>query len=342
MKEFWASSGYRLLARDAEGRLGLTDDFLRAYLSRPEMRPEPDSNAAERELHAELLAQPRAKVTEARLAFIADADARDNYRILLAFRDRLIKAGTLEACYLGIFAQAAAAGGRVMVPPLFVDQLAHAILRGLLEGQADAFRARAGELFFREQKASLQDNAILLADLETVEFHASGSSLGSLGRLVVEGQTPLRSIDLDVLNETNAEAYWERSERHDMVLDMRFGGAGLDAFCRLIEAWVGHFHGIKVEIQPVAQIRDERWRWHVGLDAEASGLLNALYKGESLDDDRLKRILALFRMDFADPEALRADLRGYPVYLAYAMTEDGIVRIKPQNLLVNLPLARRS
>lgn len=342
MKEFWASSAYRLLAPDAAGRLGITDDFLRAYVNRPELRPEPDSNAAERELHAELLADPRAKVSEARLAFVADADARDNYRVVLAFRDRLLRAGTLEACYQEIFAQAARNGGRMTVPPLFIDQLAHAIVRGLLEGQGDPFRARAGELFFREQKASLQDGAILLADLETVEFHASGSSLGSLGRLVVEGQTPLRSIDLDVLTEDNAGAYWERSERHDMVLDMRFGGPGLDGFCRLVEAWIGHFHGVKVEIQPVAQIRDERWRWHVGLDAEASNLLNALYKGETPDDERLKRILALFRMDFADPEALRADLRGYPVYLAYAMTKDGIVRIKPQNLLMNLPLVRRS
>jgi len=341
MTEFWASSGYRLLARDADGRLGVTDDFLRAYVNRPELKPEPDSDAPERELHAELLANPRAKIGEARLAFLGDKDARENYRVLLSFRDRLTKAGTLEACYLDIFAQAAA-GGRVSVPPLFVDQLAHAILRGLLEDKADPFRARAGELFFREQKASPRDGAILLADLETVEFHASGSSLGSLGRLVVEGQTPLRSVELDVMTEDNAASYWQRSERHDMVLDMRFGGPGLDAFCRLIEAWVGHFFAVEVALQPVAQIRDERWRWHVGLDAEATALLNALYKGEALDDEKSKRILALFRMDFADPTALRSDIRGYPVYLAYAMTPSGVVRIKPQNLLVNLPLARRS
>jgi hypothetical protein len=341
MREFWASSGYRLLARDDSGRLAVTDDFLRAYVNRPELRPEPSSNAAERELHAELLADPRAKIGEARLAFLADKDVRDNYRVLLAFRDRLAKARTLEACYLDIFAQAAA-GGRVSVPPLFVDQLAHAILRGMLEGETDAFRARAGELFFREQKASLQEGAVLLADLETVEFHASGSVFGSLGRLVVEGETPLRSIELDVMTEDNAARYWERSERHDMVLDMRFGGKGLDAFCRLIEAWVRHFFAVEVSLQPVAQIRDERWRWHVGLDAEATALLNALYKGESADEDRLRRLLALFRMDFADPSALRPELRGYPVYLAYAMTSAGAVRIKPQNLLVNLPLARRS
>jgi len=36
---------------------------------------------------------------------------------------------------------------------------------------------------------------------------------------------------------------------------------------------------------------------------------------------------------------LRADLAGRPVYLAAAMDEEQTLRIKPQNLLLNLPLA---
>ena len=32
-------------------------------------------------------------------------------------------------------------------------------------------------------------------------------------------------------------------------------------------------------------------------------------------------------------------IAGRPVYLGAAMTEDGVVRVKPQNLLFNLPLA---
>ena len=48
MQEFWSSSGYRLLSRDDNGRLAVTDDFLRAYLLRPEIRPVEDSCAAER------------------------------------------------------------------------------------------------------------------------------------------------------------------------------------------------------------------------------------------------------------------------------------------------------
>jgi hypothetical protein len=34
------------------------------------------------------------------------------------------------------------------------------------------------------------------------------------------------------------------------------------------------------------------------------------------------------------------DVRGRPVYLGLAMSAEQRVRLKPQNLLVNLPLAR--
>jgi hypothetical protein len=37
MPDFWQSSGHRLLATGTDGRLRLTDDFLRMYLLRPEL-----------------------------------------------------------------------------------------------------------------------------------------------------------------------------------------------------------------------------------------------------------------------------------------------------------------
>ena len=39
---------------------------------------------------------------------------------------------------------------------------------------------------------------------------------------------------------------------------------------------------------------------------------------------------------------MRADVAGRPVYLGLAMTADRLLRVKPQNLLLNLPLARSS
>jgi hypothetical protein len=38
---------------------------------------------------------------------------------------------------------------------------------------------------------------------------------------------------------------------------------------------------------------------------------------------------------------MRPEIAGAPVFLGLAMTPDGTLRMKPQNLLLNLPLARR-
>ncbi len=318
-RDFWLSSGFHLLARDDRGHLAVTDDFLRAYLLRPEMLPGAQSCAAEAALHEALLADPRQPVAAARLMALADADLRDNYRVVLRFRDRLVAGGTLEAAYLGLFR-----GGGIDLPPLFVDHLAHAILRNLLDGERDPFRLRAAELFFRSQKVSLDAGGIMLADEETVEQRGDRSG----------------STILDVLIEENAVTYWERSDRFDMGLDLSFGRPGLDALCRVLEAWVAHLLGIGVQIEPVGMIRDEHWSWHIGLDGEASAILDELYQGIAVDEARLAQILSLFRLGVRDPAAMRPDLRGRPVYLGLAMTQDRRLRLKPQNLLVNLPLAK--
>jgi hypothetical protein len=340
MRDFWRSSGYRLLDRvetTAGPRLAVTDAFLAAYLRRPEMAPVPESCAAERELHAALSAEPRLAVDDARIDADADADARENYRLWLAFRDRLTEAGTVEDAYLGLFTRHVHG-----IPALFVDQLAHVLARHAMEGTDNGMRARAAELLFREQSVTLEDGAILSADRETVEMYATTGGFGSLGRLMVEADTKPRTIELDVLNEENHQAYFSRDERHDTVLDLTFARPGLDALCRVLERWVEHLLGIKVSIQPVQRIDDQRWVWHTGLDSVASELLNDLYNGKEVNEARMERLLSLFRLEFADPSVMRADIAGRPVYLALAMTEGKTLRLKPQNLLVNLPLAARA
>ena len=37
MSDFWLSSGHHLVDRDADGRLMVTDELLKAYLARPEV-----------------------------------------------------------------------------------------------------------------------------------------------------------------------------------------------------------------------------------------------------------------------------------------------------------------
>lgn len=332
-RDFWRSSGYHLLRRGPTGTLEVTDDYLRAFLYRPELAPVEESCAAERALHAELLADPRIEVPSGRLAGIADPDARENYAVLLRLRDLLVGHGTLEGAYLAFLRT-----GRSDLPGLFLDQMAHAILRGLLDG-TDPFQARAGELLFRAQKVAVRDGSIMVADEETVEAARTSGGFGDLGRLVAESRTPLRPVELDVLTRDNADGYWDRSDRFDMVLDISFTRPGLDASCRVLERWVRHFLGVDVSMHPVQSIRDDRWVWHVGLDAEASRLLNDLYAGHEVGEDRMRSLLSLFRLEFADPGVMLARVAGRPVYLALCATPDGLLKLKPQNLLLNLPLA---
>ena len=331
MPDFWRNSGFHLLERDAAGRLRVTDDFLRAYYLRPEIHPVEESGPLERELHAALMAEPRLRVAEKELQSLEDADMQENYRILLRWRDRLVAAGTVEGAYMALFK------GAVDVPPMFVDQLSHVILRNVLDGTDDALRLRAGELFFREQKATIRDGHVLLADLETVAMHASGHRYGSIGRLIVEAQGDLGAADLDVLDRANAGLYWERESKHDTVVSFTYGRPALDAFARVLEKWIRHFLTVGVRVTPIRQIEEARWAWHIGLDAESTAILNELWAGNEVDAGRMRNILALFALRFEDAAAMRADIAGRDVYLGLS-AEDSVVRMKPQNLLLNLPL----
>ena len=330
----------------------MSDDFLRAYYLRPELRPVAESCASEIALHEALIDAPRMRVETEQIEGIADADVRFNYRVVLDFRARLLAAPSLEACYLGLFA-----GGNVGVPPLFIDQLAQIILRNILEDTDDPLQLRTAELFYREQKASLQNGAAMLADLETIAMHASGgvgsvggvggATGGGLGQLIAEAGAPFHRAEapfhgaqaLDVLDSGNAQLYWLRDERHDFVISMNHGHAAPAAFCRVMERWILHLCGVKVTLKPVPRIEEPQWAWHIGLDANSTALLNDLWRGAEVAPDRLARLLALFRLDFADAGEMRADIAGRPVYLAVCMSEEGVVRVKPQNLLTNLPLA---
>jgi hypothetical protein len=310
----------------------VTDDFLRAYYLRPEVHPVEESCDAERRLHASLMEDPRRNVLPGELDALQDEDARDNYKTVLKFRDRLLQGGTVEGCYMNLFK------GAVDVPPLFIEQLVHVILRNALEGSEDPLQLRAAELFFREQQATLQEGHVLLADLETVQMHAAGNRYGSIGKLIVEAQGSLGKVDLDVLDRANAALYWERESRHDTVISITYGRAALDALCRVIEAWVAHFLNLKTAVKPIRRIDEAHWAWHVGLDAESTAILNELWSGGEVEPGRMQRILALFALQFDDASAMRQDIAGRTVYLALSANEEGVVRMKPQNLLLNLPL----
>ncbi len=334
VRDFWRASGFSLLTRDAGGNLAVTDDYLRAYWRRPETAPVEESCQAELALHAELLKNPAKPLGEAELAKLADPDARENYAVVRDFRDRLVRAGTVERAYLGLFEEE-----NLSIPPMFMDQMAHVILRNMLESVTDPFRVKAGEILFREQNVTIEAGQVLLGDREVVNMLAATRGMGGLGQLISEAGVQSRQVNMDVLTPDNADDYWDRDDRYDMVLDLTFARPGLDALCRVLETWVRHFLKTEVEIQPVQEISDEKWVWHIGLDVTATEILNRLYAGEELPREIIENILSLFRLVFEDPNQMREDLRGRPVYLALCKTENGRLRLKPQNLLVNLPLA---
>jgi uncharacterized protein DUF6352 len=332
-REFWKSAGMHLVERGPEGWLQVTPAFLRAYYTRPEMHPVEESCAAEVRLHEELMADPLRPVEPARLDALADREAAANYRLVLDFRDMLVRAGTIEGAYLRSMRQES-----VSIPPVFIDQMVHLILRNILRDCSDPMRLRAAELFFREQNVSTDDNRLMLADEEIVEMHARTGRETGLGQLLAETGTPMKSVELDVLDDDNRDIYWPRSDRFDTVIDFRFGQPAPDAFARVIEGWLEHLLGIATHVEPRPSIEDADWRWHIGLDREATHILNALYEGKSLGLEDMARIVGLFRMRIRDERMVLERVRGKPIYLGLAMDAGKRVKMKPQNLLTNLPV----
>ncbi|CAN5889685.1 hypothetical protein BH11PSE8_BH11PSE8_16380 [soil metagenome] len=350
MQDFWPDSGFTALLRTPRGWLQPTDGYWRGFLAMPELALVDESGPAETALHEALLVEPSRTVGAAELAAVEDEDARANYTMFLGFRDTLLAAGTLEAWYLALMRS-----GQVALPPVFIDRVVLDIVRGLLDGSSNAFEARAAELLFRPQRLALTEGRMLAADRAVMDLLHETAGLGDIGRLLVQNKAPLAAIELQVLNADNADRYWEASGRRTFVLDMthevsndlghglRFtmtrADSGLKALASVLVRWVAHFLGVAVTITPLQRVVDASWRWHIGLDVEASAMLDDLYQDRPVDDDRLQRFVSLFRLDFASPDDMRTDVAGKPVYLGLAMTTDGVLKLKPQNLLLNLPLA---
>ncbi|QWD70759.1 DUF6352 family protein [Polynucleobacter sp. UB-Siik-W21] len=338
MSNYWPNSAYQTLLTSPDGQLLVTDDFLRTYLQRPELSLVPESCAAEQALHQRLTENPRIEITEQEIAAMADEDIQENYRVWLRYRTRLLAASSLEGFYMSLFK-----GDGVDVPPLFVMQLAQIFVRHILGDDAHPLEVRMGEIFFRTQKITvLEDSIVMAADEEVVTRNAQAGESGNIMDLLKGKSMLTKSADLDVLYEDNAAEYWTRNEDFDFAVQLNFGHEPINHFCRVLEKWIKHFLGVSVRITPMQQISDPKWSWHVGLDAAATDILNKLYNKELLEADELEKVICLFRLDFIDETAVTKVQQGKPVYLAIAMNDQQQLKLKPQNLLFNLPLARAS
>jgi hypothetical protein len=352
------------------------DRFFTQLLTRPELSPVAESCAAELALHAALCEKPSMPVAAGDLQLLADPDVRDSYALFLRFRDGLLSAGTLEAYYLSLFDGSAS----INIPPLFISLTAEAIVKNMLGNsgqqvdppggdhpadawQPDAWQVRAAQMLYRSQRITTDDGQVLSGDLQTLDMLNDTGGIGDFGRFLAEAGAPLKAIQMRVLAEDNAAAFLAAAERsggqtgqysylldlrhevsndlsHGLVLTMTRARSGLKALAGVLARWVQHFTGMEVTVRHLQKIDDEAWRWHVGLDAGAMALLNDLYEGNEVEPERLQRLISLFRLDFMDPQDMRPDVSGKPVYLGLMMDAGGVVQIKPQNLLINLPLRR--
>lgn len=324
MREFWVASGHHLTRLDARGRMTVTDELLLAWLARPEVLPPEDACAAERALHAKLVASPRAEVAPAEIAAMADPDARENWGFLLALRERLTGAGTVEEGYRAVVREG------LRLPVVFYDQLVQLILRNALEGCDNVHVLRAAELLFRAQRGHVQDGALILADDELVAEMEAERRRSPLSAMFAGS-----AEELDVLSDDNAWTYWSRSDAHSMALN--FGGdakarAGL---ATALAAFVTHLTGHAVTVSPQANVQDVDLRWFVGLDQVGAAIGNALWAG---DQPAAGAIVGLFRLDFNDPDVMLERVRGCPAWLILGMGGDKVIRMKPQNLVMGLPL----
>ncbi len=361
LQDIWPGAGHAHLAPDGQGWLRPTPAYIAHWLARPELALVAESCKAERALHRALQADPLRPVTPAELQALRDPDARDSYGHVLALRDGLLRAGSLEGWLLALFRS-----GRITLPPLFIDAVVQAIVQQLLAGErnspADALAWRAAELFFRPQRITVEQGRLLAADSATLAQAQATQGLGELGRLLAQAQAPVKPLQLRVLDggDGTAPRYWAEAVQADFrssqLLDlthtvqreigqgiaftMTAARSGLKPLAALLARWVQHLLGVAVRVEPLQQIDDPRWRWHLGLDAEASALLDDLYEGRAVEADRLSRLISLFRLDFVNPAEMRTDVAGLPVYLGLMSNPAQLLRMKPQNLLLNLPLAR--
>ena len=124
-----------------------------------------------------------------------------------------------------------------------------------------------------------------------------------------------------------------------MVMNIGGNPKARAGLCRVIERWIAHLLGVTVKVETVASIEDRDWRWFVGLDSTGTEIGNALWNGASVDANAAERIVALMRLTIADTRLVDERVGSKPVYLILAMGADKMVRLKPQNLVVGLPLA---
>lgn len=288
------------------------DIFLRDLLASPQLALVAESCASEVNLHKALQASPLQKISDTELATIADPDARENYAFYLRLQTELLAAGSLEAYYLQLIRSAA-----VTVPQDVMDALVENITLRMMDATTNptvdkniAVQYAAAEWLYKRQAVHLEDGRVM------------------------------HDVPRDSVTEPLDLSHGMANElSHGLIFRLSNANSGLKALSQVLEKWVAHMLQVEVTIKHVAKVDDPAWRWHIGLEATSTGVLNDLYLGKDVSEERLKSLISLFKLEFKNASHVQADMAGKPVYLGLAMDANGRVKIKPQNLLLNLPIA---
>ena len=232
----------------------------------------------------------------------------------------------------------------VDVPPLLVHQLT-ADPAAPHPGRAAPIRceARVAEMLFRPQKIAVRDDGAVMAADET-----DGRALRDDRRLRQPGRAPAAEPDADAHRRSRRRSTRPTPRRTGTATSATTsrsastaGRPALAALCRVLERWIAHFLGVAVAIRAAA--RDRR---------QALGLARRpRRRGERAAERPVQSRRRRRRADGPAPLSVRARLResrrharrrspGGPSISRWRWTPTSRLKLKPQNLLLNLPLAR--
>ena len=178
-------------------------------------------------------------------------------------------------------------------PPLFINQLVHVILRNALDGVDDPRVLRAAEMFFRTQRVTLHDGSLIAADEETI----GGVNTAPVSPLVSMLGIPAEA-EIDVINDDNAESYWERSDRFDMALDLTAGRDGpRGAGARRCGAGSRICSASRSPSSRSPSCASRRSPGMSGSTPTPPGSATMLWNGEDIDEATMARVVGLFQLD---------------------------------------------
>ena len=120
------------------------------------------------------------------------------------------------------------------------------------------------------------------------------------------------------------------------LLDLGGPLDGRAALGRAMASFVRHMLGFEIEIAPLPRIDTPEFDWFIGLDPDATRIGNAMWQGAEVPE--AQQLLALYRAVPAEDAPVLPQMQGKPIYLMLAANAEGRVRMKPQNLLLSLPL----